>query len=182
MEGSQLNPQSYIDVYPELFAKLTAAGWTGEILPTNYDKPTWAKEACFFSLNLTALDFILQFEGLSIEAPSRVGRPGECTTCIRFYPDLAFFAMHQCVSNYQLDVQAILEDPEPFPVAEANGRVLFMTQSCRAAFIDQTLCGYIRAPNPFVLLNAVLFDTDGDSTIESDAVAIGYRIMDHSCG
>ena len=174
MQESQLNPEAYIDVYPELFAKLKAAGWTGKV--RQHDKPRWAREASLFILNMTALDFILQFEGLRIEAPSHVGKPGEYTNRIKFYPDNAFANMQTSATDYDLDVEDILEDPDAFPVAESNGQVLFITQSCRAAFIDQTLCGYSRAPNPFVLLNTYLFGVDGGGLIEGKGGYFGQRI------
>ncbi|NEQ45998.1 MAG: hypothetical protein F6K00_21620 [Leptolyngbya sp. SIOISBB] len=175
MPDSQLVHQVYVDVYPELFAKLQAAGWTGQIRQ-QHDQPKWAREASLFILNMTALDFILQFEGLSVEAPSHIGKPGEYTNRIRFYPDHAFAHMKQSAEDYYLDVEDILEDPDAFPVAESNGKVLFMTQSGRAAFIDQTLCGYARAPNPFVLLNTFLFGVDGGGLIEYKRGYFGQRI------
>ena len=172
---SQLEPEAYADVYPELFAKLKAAGWTGKNRPQK-NKPTWAREASLFIMHPSAFDFEWQFGGLSIEAPSQVGKPGEYCNCIKFYPDLAFAAMDTSFKDYDLDVEDILEDPEPFPVAEVNGHVLFLTQSCRAAFIEQTFCGYARAPNPFVLLNTFLLGVDGGGLIESKAGYIGQRI------
>lgn len=174
---SQLKSQDYADVYPKLFAKLRAAGWTGGQLPT-HDKPTWSNEASWFILNMTALDFILHFEGLSISEPGRYssGKLATYTNRINFYPDHAFAQMQKSADDYYLDVKDILEDPEAFPVAESNGKVLFITQSCRAAFIDQTLCGYLRAPDPFVLLNAFLFNTDSNGLIETKAGYFGQRI------
>ncbi|MBE9100882.1 hypothetical protein [Vacuolonema iberomarrocanum] len=67
MQESQLDTQAYVDVYPELFAKLKAAGWTGKV--RQHDKPRWAREASSFILNMTALDFIVQFEGLRMKYP-----------------------------------------------------------------------------------------------------------------
>ena len=170
-----LDPQAYIDVYPDLFAKLKAAGWTGKI--RKHDKPRWAREASLFILHMTAVDFILQFEGLSVEVPSPIGKPGQyLSNRIKFYPDRAFANLQTSARDYDLDVEDILEDPEPFPVAESNGQVLFLTQAGRAAFIEQTLCGYSRAPNPFVLLNTYLFGVDAEGLIEGKGGYFGQRI------
>lgn len=172
---SQLESEAYVDLYPALFDKLKAAGWTGKTRPQK-NKPTWAREASLFIMHPSAFDFEWQFGGLSIEVPSSYGKPGEYRNRIRFYPDLAFAAMSKSFTDYDLDIKDILEDPEPFPVAESGGNVLFITQSGRAAFIEQTICGYARAPNPFVLLNTFLFGGDGGGLIEGKAGFIGQRI------
>ncbi|MEO1148038.1 MAG: hypothetical protein AAFY26_20845 [Cyanobacteria bacterium J06638_22] len=175
MQESQLDTQAYVDVYPELFAKLKAAGWTGKV--QQHDKPRWAREASLFVLNMAALDFIVQFEGLRIEVPSHVGKPGEYPNhCIKFYPGSAFACMKTSAADYDLDVEDILEAPDAFPVAESNGNVLFLTQSGRAAFIEQVLSGYARAPNPFVLLNSFLFNVDSGGLIEYKRGYFGQRI------
>ena len=176
MPESQLAPQAYVDVYPELFAKLRAAGWTGECFPT-YPQPSWTDEADQFMPHPTALDFIVQFEGLSISEPGRYssGKLAEYTNHIKFYPGSAFAHMKTTCDDYYLDVRDILEDPDPFPVAESNGQILFLTQSGRTAFIDQTLCGYNRAPNPFVLFNTYLFSVN-DDRIDGKAGYFGQRI------
>lgn len=174
MKASQLASHAYVDAYPELFAKLRAAGWTGKKRP-DHDQSRWVKEASLFILNMTTLDFIWQFEGLSLEAPSHIGKPGEYTNRINFYPGSAFANMTTSAADYEEDVEDILEDPDAFPVAESNSQILFLTQSGRAAFIDQTLCGYNRAPNPFVLLNSYLFNVN-DELIDGKAGYFGQRI------
>ncbi|AFY37878.1 hypothetical protein Lepto7376_1535 [[Leptolyngbya] sp. PCC 7376] len=175
IEGSQLEPHCYVERYPELFAKLKAAGWTGKRLQGHH-KSAWVREASLFILHPSAFDFLLQFEGLMIEAPSHISEQSQHINRIRFYPDLAFASMKTSAADYELDIEEILGDQEVFPVAEANGKVLFITLSCRAAFIDQSLCGYLRASNPFVLLNTVLFETDGDGMVEREVVPMGDRV------
>lgn len=174
--------EGFANSYPALFDKLKKAGWTGGKLPRPLPGParlSWARAAELFVLHPTALDFLLVFEGLELEASYVVGDLGPYTSHVRFYPGRAFASMKTSAFDYDEDITDILEDPDPFPVAESAGKVLFITPSCRAAFIDQSLCGYIRAPEPFMLLNAVLFNV-GSDLVERDAVPFGDRVTGRS--
>lgn len=158
--------------HPELFTLLRAAGWvpgqTGPERATN-----WSERALHFNLNRYALNILLELGGIVLEfAP-----PGARVHRFTFAPGTAFDNLVAVAPDYTLDIATILSSEQAFPVGEGGGKVLFVNERKQASFIDQSLCGFVRAPDPFVLLDWFLLQKTSPH-IEHRAVHQGARIAD----
>jgi hypothetical protein len=61
-------------------------------------------------------------------------------------------------------------------VGEGHGWVLFVSGTGRSALIEQALAAYVRADEPFVLLDLLLTGASHDDRIEDAVVAHGTRV------
>jgi hypothetical protein len=159
--------------FPALFARLREAGWRPGVIGGPERQTRWASEAILFPYNPRALQMELELGGLSLLTDA----PGGGRHSFEFAPGQIFFNLRNAASDYDRDVLAILGAEDPFPVGEGHGCwVLLVSGTGRSALIEQALAAYIRAADPFVLLDLLLTGARHDDRIEHAAVAHGTRV------
>jgi hypothetical protein len=163
---------SFEDAYPALFARLREAGWRPGEIGGPERQTRWASEAILHPYNPLALQMELELGGLTLVAAA----PGGGKSRFQFAPGQTSANLKAAADDYDRDVRDIVRSDDPFPVGEGHGWVLFVAGSGRSALIEQALAAYIRADEPFVLLDALLTGARHDARIEHAAAAQGTRV------
>jgi hypothetical protein len=159
--------------YPALFGRLREAGWRPGVIGGPERRTRWASEAILFPYNPLALQMELELGSLSL----RTDAPGGGCHSFAFAPGPIFDNLRNAANDYDRDVFDILGAEDPFPVGEGHGCwVLFVSGTGRSALIEQALAAYVRADEPFVLLDPLLTGARHDDRIEHAAVAHGTRV------
>jgi len=168
--------QRFEPSHRELFAHLSAAGWRAGQSPDNADPSLWALPDAHFSLNAPGTSCMVELTGIALDITPADGQRSRFQFGCR---DILTTMAQQ--PDFTLDVLKILgtlRQPHPqdgYPIGEGDGAVLFVREDLTAALIDHSLCGFFRAPDPFILLDWFLLRIPS-SLMEHHAVHHGDRI------
>jgi hypothetical protein len=142
------------ELHPELFKLLAEAGWKPGETPDAASSAVWEQPDRWFNSNTPGIAFMVELSGICIHV-------GEGTNFPRFIRFGCTDTLTTMSRNYdfEADVYKIIGTyndsgtPDGYPVAEGPGAVLFVRQDYYSAFIDHSLCGFFRAPDPFIILD-----------------------------
>ena len=171
--------QRFQPSHPGLFTHLAAAGWRAGQSPVHADPELWALPDTHFSIHEPGISCMVELTGIELDITPADGLRSR----FRFGCRDILSTMSQ-QPGFTLDVLKILgtlRQPYPqdgYPIGEGAGSVLFLREDLTAALIDQSLCGFFRAPNPFILLDWFLLRIPSIH-IEHHAVHQGDRIARH---
>ena len=157
-----LDITSYEPAHASLLKLLREAGWRAGETPTTASADYWELADQYFFLNSPGMTAMVELSGIVLQVETQIGR----RTC-RFAPNSSFRSLAG-IDGFETAVYknlGTLEESYPqdgYPIGEVDGSVLFAKEDFGTVLIDHTLCGFFRAPNPFIILDWLLLEIPSD--------------------
>jgi len=164
---------SFKEQHQQLFTGFRTEGWK----PGKHGserETEWIALSYTFELNNYAFAMLLELGAIDLNLP----HPDLDVRPFGFAPGNCYKTLMNASDDADAEVLDILDDLA-FPVGEGSGNVLFVGSEGRSALINNALCGYARAPNPFILLDWYLLGKQRND-IEIASVPFGERITGRS--